>query len=101
MADQLRAIALTVDEPNPGLFVWTLLERSAGVEPMRFDQTVETSDEPYDAFDKAARAGLLRWTNLADEGRRGPRVAPERVPLEVPAGNWSPSVDKAGASSRA
>lgn len=94
MADFLRPIALTVSEPQPGLFYWQLLESAA--EPGEsgvFSSRVASADEPYDSFDKAARAGLLQWTRLAgDELRRGPRSSPPRQPLEPEPGPWLHSV---------
>ncbi len=88
MADSLRPIALTVTEPAAGLFHWLLLE-SAG-DSRLFDRCVMAAEEPYDSFDKAARAGLLQWTRLAgDELRRGPRTSPPSVPLEPEPGPWS------------
>jgi hypothetical protein len=88
MATQLRPIALTVSEPRPGLFHWALLERSG--EAPAFDRRVAFADEPYDSFEKAARAGLLNWLRLAgDEPRRGPRTQPVRQPLVPAPGPWS------------
>ena len=83
MADQLRAIALTVDEARPGLFYWALLERgptaatpaAPATQALIFDLPVAKADEPYDSFEKAARAGLLNWSRLAGGNvSRGPRT---------------------------
>ena len=95
MADQLRAIALTVDEPSPGLFYWALLERQAPGSPSSappaaalpdivvFDMQVAKADEPYNSFEKAARAGLLNWSRLAGgDVSRGPRTTYQPEPLE-------------------
>ena len=88
MATHLRPIALTVDESSPGLFQWTLLESSSG--PPLFDRPVLAAEEPYDSFEKAARAGLLNWTRMAgDDPRRGPRSREESLPLEPAPGPWS------------
>ena len=97
MANVLRPIALTVDELSPGLFYWALLESSGNA---AFDQRVAAADEPYDAFDKAARAGLLKWTRLAgDDPRHGPRKVDAHVPLEPAPGPWStPASSDAGAA---
>jgi hypothetical protein len=87
MANLLRPIALTVVEPSPGLFHWALLESKGNAV---FDQRVAAADEPYDSFDKAARAGLLNWTRLAgDDPRHGPRAVAPHVPLEPAPGPWS------------
>ena len=88
MGNPLRAIALTVDEPSPGLFYWTLLESGSG--RRTFDQHVAAADDAYDSFEKAARAGLLRWLRLAgDDVRHGPRQ-----PRANPActSRWCPSL---------
>jgi hypothetical protein len=88
MANQLRPIALTVNEPSPGLFHWALLESSG--ERSVFDRRVAMADEPYDSFEKAARAGLLNWLRLADgELRQGPRTVQVRVPLVPAPGPWA------------
>ena len=91
MANQLRPIALTVDEPSPGLFHWALVE-SSGNQSL-YDRALAAADEPYDSFEKAARAGLLRWLNLArDDTRLGPRTEPVYQPLIPLSGPWSQSV---------
>ena len=88
MANHLRPIALTVHEPSPGLFHWALLESNG--ERCVFNRRVAAADEPYDSFDKAARAGLLNWVRLAgDDVRRGPRTVEVRVPLEPAPGPWT------------
>lgn len=89
MANQLRPIALTVKEPSPGLFHWALLEGHG--EQTEFDQRFAMSEEPYDSFEKAARAGLLNWLRLAgDDTKRGPRTAEKRTPLVPAPGPWTP-----------
>lgn len=88
MANHLRPIALTVHEPSPGLFHWALLESSG--ERSVFNRRVSAADEPYDSFDKAARAGLLNWVRLAgDDARRGPRTVEVRTHLVPDPGPWT------------
>ena len=88
MLPPLRSIALTVHELSPGLFLWSLLESTD--ERTVFGHRVAAADEPYDSFEKAARAGLLNWLRLAGDDRRlGPRTVPKRVPLEPAPGPWS------------
>jgi hypothetical protein len=88
MANQLRPIALTVKESSPGLFYWVLLESSS--EKSVFDGRIAAAEEPYDSFEKAARAGLLNWTRLAgDDVRQGPRTPEKHTPLEPAPGPWS------------
>ena len=98
MANHLRPIALTVHEPSPGLFHWALLE-SCG-ERSVFNRRVSAADEPYDSFDKAARAGLLNWVRLADgDAKRGPRTVEVRTHLVPDPGPWT--VTATGASAKA
>jgi hypothetical protein len=88
MANHLRPIALTVDEPSPGLFHWALLASSSG--PPLFDRPVLAAGDPYDSFEKAARAGLMNWTRMAgDDPRSGPRSRDESAPLEPTPGPWT------------
>ena len=98
MANQLRPIALTVDEPSPGLFHWALLESNG--ERSVFNRRVAAADEPYDTFDKAARAGLLNWVRLAgDDVRHGPRTVEVRTHLVPAPGPWT--VTATGATAKA
>ncbi len=89
MANQLRPIALTVNEPSPGLFHWALLESQG--EHAEFGSRFAMAEEPYDSFEKAARAGMLNWLKLAgDDTKRGPRTAEKRTPLVPAPGPWTP-----------
>ena len=98
MANHLRPIALTVHEPSPGLFHWALLESSG--ERSVFNSRVAAADEPYDSFDKAARAGLLNWVRLAgDDVRHGPRTVEVRTHLVPAPGPWT--VTATGATAKA
>ena len=98
MANHLRPIALTVDEPSPGLFHWALLESSG--ERTMFNRRLAAAEEPYDSFDKAARAGLLNWVRLAgDDVRHGPRTVEVRTHLVPAPGPWT--VTATGASAKA
>ena len=98
MVNHLRPIALTVHEPSPGLFHWALLESSG--ERSVFNRRVAAADEPYDTFDKAARAGLLNWVRLAgDDVRHGPRTVEVRTHLVPAPGPWT--VTATGATAKA
>ncbi len=89
MSNQLRSIALTVNEPSPGLFHWALLESQG--EHTEFGRRFAMAEEPYDSFEKAARAGMLNWLKLAgDDTKRGPRTAEKRTPLMPAPGPWTP-----------
>lgn len=88
MANQLRPVALTVSEPSPGLFHWALLESQG--EHAEFEKRFAIAEEPYDSFEKAARAGILNWLKLAGEDtKRGPRTAEKRTPLVPAPGPWT------------
>ena len=89
MANQLRPIALTVSEPRPGLFHWALLESQG--EHAEFESRFAMAEEPYDSFEKAARAGMLNWLKLAgDDAKHGPRSAEIFTPLVPAPGPWTP-----------
>jgi len=91
MTNHLRSIALTVNEPAPGLFHWALLETED--DKMVFDHRFEMAEEPYDSFEKAARAGLLNWLKLAgDDIKHGPRFEVKRTPLVPAPGPWTTQV---------
>ncbi len=48
------------------------------------------AEEPYDSFEKAARAGILNWLKLAGEDtKRGTRTAERRTPLVPAPGPWT------------
>lgn len=88
MANHLRPIALTVNEPSPGLFHWALLDNND--DKMVFDHRFVMAEEPYDSFEKAARAGLLNWLKLAgDDTQHGPRTEEIRTPLVPAPGPWT------------
>lgn len=93
MANQLRPIALTVSELRPGLFHWALLDSQG--QQTDFDNRFAMAEEPYDSFEKAARAGLLNWLKLAgDDTKLGPRTADQRTPLVPAPGPWTPQAEK-------
>ena len=54
MANQLRPIALTVNEPSPGLFHWSLLESSG--ERSVFNRRVAAAGHGPQPFTKLAHA---------------------------------------------
>ncbi len=88
MANHLRSIALTVNEPSPGLFHWALLDSDD--DKMVFDHRFSMAEEPYNSFEKAARAGLLNWLKLAgDDTKAGPRIEVKRSPLVPAPGPWT------------
>jgi hypothetical protein len=83
MTTDLRRIALTVDEPWPGLFFWILQEENddAGIyEP------IDSADVPARSYHAALAAGYIALQSLS--GTRGPRRGEQGVPLFI-----SPSID--------
>ncbi|MGJ7490091.1 hypothetical protein [Variovorax sp. ZT4R33] len=78
MSGTLRSIAVTVEEPAPGEFVWLLLERHADwVE-------VDRAPRASAGYAKAMAAGLRALQGLAEDFDAGPRVAdaPEPAPTQ-------------------
>lgn len=77
MSDTLRSIAVTVEEPAPGEFVWLLLEHHAGwVELDRARRAVQS-------YAKAMAAGLMALQALVEDLDVGPRAA--EAPAAAPA----------------
>ena len=83
MTTDLRRIALTVDEPWPGLYFWVLQEENddAGIyEP------IDSADEPAQSYHAALAAGYIALQSVC--GPSGPRHGQQGVPLFI-----SPSID--------
>lgn len=71
MTDHLRSIAVTVDEPDPGVFHWVLIEST---EDASVYQELEASEGSYDSWTHALRQGTERLMALAkDSPMKGPR----------------------------
>jgi hypothetical protein len=64
----LRAIAITVEEEEPGAFVWRLLERE-GTEWTSLD----TASRSVGSYAKSMAAGLAALQALIDDFDAGPR----------------------------
>lgn len=62
MTDHLRSIAVTVDEPDPGVFHWVLIEST---EDASVDQEFEASEGSYDSWTHALRQGTERLMAMA------------------------------------
>jgi hypothetical protein len=85
MTADLRRIALTVDEPWPGLYFWVLQEENddAGIyEP------IDASDSPAKSYQAALAAGYMALQAAA--GANGPRRGELAAPTFI-----SPSFDLA------
>lgn len=67
--NHLRQIALTVDEPDPGEFVWLLIESK---EDAREYGELAAAPEPFDSYMAALQAGFKELERLVN-GRNGPR----------------------------
>ena len=68
MAGALRAIAVTVEEPEPGAFVWVLVEQ--GSEWAQFSQ----AEKARGSYARAMADGLLALQDLIEDLEIGPRM---------------------------
>lgn len=68
MAGALRAIAVTVEEPEPGAFVWVLVEQGVGW------ATLSQAERSSPSYAKAMANGLLALQDLIEDLEIGPRV---------------------------
>ena len=72
MTNHLRSIAVTVDEPDPGVFHWVLIEST---EDASVYQELEASEGSYDSWTHALRQGTERLMALAKASPvAGPRA---------------------------
>jgi hypothetical protein len=85
MTADLRRIALTVDEPWPGLYFWVLQEENddAGIY-----QPIDAADSPAKTYQAALAAGYMALQAAA--GANGPRHGEFAAPTFI-----SPSFDVA------
>lgn len=74
MTDHLRNIALTVDEQDPGVFFWVLVEST---EDATVFGELEASEESYPSWTLALRAGVAALERLAADLQSGPRAQGE------------------------
>jgi len=75
MTDHLRNIAVTVDEPDPGVFHWVLIEST---EDASIYNELEASEGSYDSWTHALRQGVERLMALAAATpMQGPRASGE------------------------
>lgn len=76
MTDRLRSIAVTVDEPDPGVFHWVLMEST---DEAAVFQELEASEGSFDSWTHALRQGTERLMALAKSSPvKGPRAGVER-----------------------
>jgi hypothetical protein len=65
----LRSIAVTVEEPEPGVFAWVLLEQDPEWLP------IKRGDNAVGSYAKAMAAGLRALQDMVDDLEQGPREA--------------------------
>ncbi|MBJ2154587.1 hypothetical protein [Variovorax sp. IB41] len=68
----IRRIAVHVDEPDPGLFYWVLMEE--GDDTSQWVE-LESADEHYDMWLDALQAGVRALEGYAPDERIGPRAS--------------------------
>lgn len=85
----LRHLALSVDEPEPGLFHWMILESEDALKTW-FVQ--EASDDAYDSFAEAWEDGAAALRSMGD-AQRGPRAEALEDEAADPVVESGPGVD--------
>jgi len=70
MKDQLRSIAVKVEEPEPGAFYWVLIESGEGASIFT---DIGRSKQPYDNWLLAVVGGVEALQQLTGDSSRGPR----------------------------
>ena len=71
MPSRLRAISLTIEEPEPGVFEWILNE---GV-PNALE--IDASEGDYPTWNEALDAGIVALREMAADAALGPRERPD------------------------
>jgi hypothetical protein len=74
MTDHLRNISLSVDEADPGVFHWVLMEST---EDATIFADLSASEESFPTYTAALRAGVGALESLAKDPDRGPRAPGE------------------------
>lgn len=84
---ELRRLALTVDEPWPGLFFWVLQEENDDV---GIYEPIDVADSPVATYREALARGYVALQSLC--GLDGPRRGDDLPPLFVsPPADFAPS----------
>jgi hypothetical protein len=81
--NDLRRLALTVDEPSPGLYFWVLQEEC---DEMGIYEPVEAAELPMDSYHAALAAGYVALQAVS--GPTGPRQGQRHAPIFI-----SPSME--------
>jgi hypothetical protein len=95
MTDHLRSIAVTVDEPDPGVFHWVLIEST---EDASVYQELEASEGSYDSWTHALRQGTERLIMMAlgkDSPLKGPHGRGEDEDADPVGWSMNGRIDKA------
>lgn len=71
MPSFLRSIAVTVDEPDPGIFYWVLLESRAS-HPDQF-RLLNSAPRGTDSYERALQEGVSELRRLCQQRANGPR----------------------------
>ncbi|MGI4777481.1 MAG: hypothetical protein ACRYGA_05100 [Janthinobacterium lividum] len=84
---ELRRVALTVDEPWPGLFFWVLQEEK---DEVGLYEPIDVADSPVASYHDALAHGYVALQALC--GHDGPRHGEDAAPLFVsPPTDFAPS----------
>ena len=85
----LRHLALSIDEPEPGLFHWMVLESE---DAMKTWYVLGASDDAYDSFGEAWDDGASELRGMGD-AQYGPRAEAEEDEAADPVLETGPGVD--------
>ncbi|CAN5874460.1 hypothetical protein BH11PSE13_BH11PSE13_36950 [soil metagenome] len=72
MNDQYRRLAVFVDRPSPGSFLWIILEST---EDPAVWLDLETGDEKFDSWSEAYEAGNSALLSYVEDPAAGPLAA--------------------------
>lgn len=72
MMNQLRSIAVTVCEPDPGLYCWVLLESVPG--SLEKFHLLSSSQRPQSTYDEALAQGVEALRLISARAPNGPRA---------------------------
>jgi hypothetical protein len=75
---ELRRLALTVDEPVPGMYFWVVQEED---DEMGIYEPIESAEVPLESYVAALAAGYMAMQGLC--GPTGPRHGGEAAPLFI------------------
>lgn len=88
-AAPLRHLALSIDEPEPSLYHWMILESE---DAMKTWFVLESSDDAYDTFGEAWEDGASTLRAMGD-AQYGPRASEVEDEGEDPVLETGPGVD--------